>query len=142
MNCKIFVENSISKNSLFKLFKEYIWAWKLTGSIPKSVKFSEIKGKMVFEFSQGMVSYFCYPDIDGFYHIGNVDMDGLFDIKKYKKKAYLIEKYLKIKHKPSKKEAVLICAKAISIIKKHKNETIDTSNFSLQNCQHSIINFG
>jgi len=125
-----------------ELAKEYMWAWRLTKVRPTCVEWSETVKKAGFRFDGSNMTYFCYANFDGSYYIGNVDTDGFFNEDRYKRKAYLIEKHLKIPINCSKEESVVFCAKAVRIERDYRNELIDTSGVSLRMCQHSIINFG
>ena len=64
------------------LAKEYIWAWKYTGIRPHKIELSEVHKRPCFTFKNGHLIYFCHTDKDGFYYIGNVDMDGFFNLFK------------------------------------------------------------
>lgn len=125
-----------------ELAKEYIWAWKYTGIRPYRMELTEIGKLPSFRFKKGEVTYFCSPNPKGEYIIGNIDTAGFTDHKRYKRRAFLIAKYLqKRPYNCSKEEAVSFCAKAINIEKEHKGEIIDTSEFSLRTSEHAIISF-
>lgn len=142
----IYMQKIIKKIKNFpREMSEFLWAKKITGVYPYEVEWSQDDKNPSFIFKNGPVRYFCSAKSDGKYGIGNVDTDGFLKEKqhKYKRRAILIQKYLgKRPENCSKEEAVLFCAKAVTIERGHKKEEIEISGNNLIGVQHSIISFG
>ena len=123
-----------------ELAYEYIWAWRFTGIRPHRLEMTEIGQKPAFRFKRGPVTYFCSPDPEGKYVIGNVDTDGFFNNDRYMRRAYLVAHFLgKRPSDCSKEEAVSFCARAVCIERDHGQAVIDTSKIMSEEIQHAII---
>ena len=69
-------------------------------------------------------------------------MDGFIENSlDFKRKAYLIDKYLKMNDDCSKEEAVTFCARACYILEEHKNEKVNFAGYSICGSQHVPIRF-
>lgn len=107
-----------------ELAKEFMWAWRLTGFRPSEIELNLDDDWISFTFRKGLIAYHCWMEIIGDkFHISTLDFNIFKNKRKFRKTAYLIDKYLSIPIKgASKEEIVTFCARATNINKLYPNE--------------------
>jgi prepilin-type processing-associated H-X9-DG protein len=65
-----------------KHIKEFLWAWKLTGTKPYKIEMNEDNNPS-FTFYKKTISCWCSPNKEGKYNIGFFDGSAIFNEKKY-----------------------------------------------------------